>query len=495
MLLPDKEQYKIDVYNAFSGSELVIASVIPEEDYIEAVCTKCGKIEIYRYSEIGRVRCSACHKKRMKSRFEKVASKKAESAGFSVTYLSFEEDYIEVECLSCDYRTSARFKSLDSLCCPYCTVKKLSARYSVEVCFYDEDDPDAFDMEEDEVTLLCQECGEYSWKRKISDLHINSDSAMFRCNLCYARENIEQYGFVEDCPKYDSEFDAKKYPITCRRCGSIQYLDLNDSALEQIIRMLKCTDNCKSDGIRERTESGAIVWCRDELDLFAVYDLTRIEKYVDIELDIPNTIDRDIYIGYDTSTNDYCHVFVVFNGNYDEWNSKYLFFSMEAHLFKPDTKLDVEVIRHWPHYYKDLLENIEHQFEQRISTVPDRKYNALMNAYLGMISAFMVASDSITRSLVEIVELRRKLNEKLAHKGITKIIDPWFAIFKEQYHCPVCQYPHRRMAQICTVCGFDALQKKFATEEDAKEWEIRTLNPLRKKYLRMQNRWFLEDGI
>lgn len=459
MLLPEKEQYEIDVYVAFSKSNLEIVSIIPEKDYIEVLCPHCHKIEIFRYNEIKSARCSSCYKKKSKKLFEDIALKKAESAEFEVTFLDYDEDYIEVECFSCNYTTSVRFQSLANLYCPRCTAKKIGSKYQVEIYFDDEGDSEELATQEHEVTMLCQECWEYSWKRKLSDLTNTADSKLFQCNLCFARSKIYEYGFVEDYPQDNSEFDAHKFPVTCRRCGCTKYLDLEAPDLEQQLQSLKCIDGCETDGIRERTDSGSIIWCKDELDLFAVYNLARINELVDIELNIPDTSDRDIYLGWDTTTYDYCHVFVVFNGNYDIWKSKYLFFSMHTHAFIPNGKLNVDVVRHWPYYYKELLESIGNQFTQRSTGHPDAKYLALMNLYLEMISLFMFSSNSIRQSLIEIRQLRRKLNNKLAEKGVYKKVDPWFLIYEEKYHCPICGYPHRRNTRICTACGFSGLQK------------------------------------
>ena len=181
---------------------LEVVAIDPANDYIEVICPKCNEVSVFKKHELENIGCRVCRKKNKQMYFERRAEELIKAAGFDVGYISYEEDYFEIECPECESLTGFHFEELGRIYCRNCSIQQ---------------------MAKDNGFRVYKELDDY-------DLAVE--------------ERIEQ------CRKMRSYDEV--IVLVCENCGDVYIIDANSKEAHEKIRQLRCVCSATPKGFRKK---------------------------------------------------------------------------------------------------------------------------------------------------------------------------------------------------------------------------------------------------
>lgn len=499
-----KELYEQRAKEAVSKSGLELIAISPEEDYIETWCPNCKTTSIYRESELDRVRCATCYKKRRREHFHKRTEKLVEAAGFVLRYASYEDDYIEAECPVCEEITSFHFKELDHIVCKSCSMKDAASDngfdlYSEEDSYGEpwEDQVDEWKEENsnEPAILICRSCGEvHIINRDATDAveQVRNHKCLCSAITPEIKELIASRGFsveLQDCPIGFYTLEPGEMALLCNRCGEEIILNINDENLKEKIESLVCqSDDCslETDHIT-LTRQGKMAWCYDTLRVVSIIKLTTFNDFLfenGAHMSIPEEGEHEVYFAVDPDDANYAFAFAVYPDEKDAWLSKYLLFRFEIDTWGT-SEVNVRVNARWPGYFDELYRLVKQDIadgENRDASVTALTFDRYVEAYNSMhnlnstiwnVARALSALEGLSDALGRIVNDSEFIKEAK---------DRHLQSFLKLHTCPVCRKAFTSTETTCLLCGFQDLNKVFINKDEAEYWRENVLRPYKVAY-------------
>lgn len=503
MTASEKEEYERLAREAVCAAGLVPVTIDPEADYIEALCPDCKKISVYRTSELRQIRCTTCCARRNRGYFYQRSEELIKAAGFSLEFVSFEDDYFEVKCPVCGKITSFHFNELDHIACKYCALIDLAEGNGFRLYWNadaygtpwweeqrNEEDPDA----DESAVLVCRNCG------KTHVIRVDAPDAAEQILQCTCscsvitpelKRLIADRGFsleLHSCP-IGYTLKPDEIALLCDRCGDEVIFSLRDQDLVDKIAALTCqSDDCSLEGdLRGLTRQGNMAWCRDMLRVVSILKLSQFNTHTfenGAHMTLPDTGDREVYFAVDPSDNDYAFAFVVYPGETDAWLSKYLLFRFEIATWGV-SGANVQTIVRWPGYYDALYQLIKQDIadgsnrEPSVTSLTFDRYVAAYNAMHNLNRAFWSVA-RVSSALADLCNTAGRLVNDPEFAAEPQ--DPQLQQFLSFHTCPVCGKAYTSRETTCLDCGFAGLNKVFINKDEADYWKEHVLIPYRQTY-------------
>ena len=498
------ELYEQWVKVAVSKTDLKLIAIYPENDHIETWCSKCKTTSVFHKNNLNQVRCPKCYEKQLRDQFYQSSEELIEAAGFEFHYASYEENYIEARCPTCEKATSYHFEELNNIRCKFCLAKDIASENDFDL-YWDVDSCEApweeqidqwrRDNSEEPAVLVCRSCDTTC----IIGVDANNVVERVRQHKCSCvavtsaiRELIAARGFsaeLRSCPIGFYTLNPEEMALLCNRCGEEVILNIHDENLVDKITSLSCqSDDCsiETDHVA-LTRQGKMAWCYDTLHVVSIIKLTTFNEFVfenGVHMAIPAEGDHEVYFSVDPSDHDYAFAFVIYPNETDAWLSKYLLFRFEISTWGT-SRVDVEVNARWPGYYNELYRLIKADIadgEKRDATVTAITFNR----YIETFNAMHNLNKSIWGAACTLSVLER-FNKSLGRMAN----DPQFFEEPKDRHlqgfiklhtCPVCGKVHTSTEFRCLRCGFQDLNKMFVNKDEAEHWREHVLRPYKKAY-------------
>lgn len=501
MTLNQKEAYEHAAREAVSKAGLELVTIEPEDDYIETICPKCKKINIFRRSELWCIRCPSCYEKRRQEYFQRRSEELVEAAGFELRYASYEDDYIEVECPQCERITSFHFDELGKIYCKDCAMEDAATANDCDLYLDDESESRNWEEAVDRwiakhdaqpAVLVCRACG------SVHIVNADAPDAIERIRKyeCKCRGVTRQLQQLAADRGFSVEYRSSPYgyfslrpgeiALLCNRCGDEVIFELNDPELKNKIKALNC--ECETSGIDEDhlawTKQGKIAWCADLLRVISLVNITTFNSFSfdgSHRFHFPEEGEREVFFAADPSDLDYAYAFVIYPNEKDAWLSKYLLFRFQIATWGTP-QVDVEISGRWPYYYEKLYEAICEDIndgDKRVVKIAEQNYDCYISAYNALHNRHSSIWD-VGRLLSALEGFSNALSKLTGNAPASK--DQYLQRYIGLHTCPVCKKAYTSTERKCLECGFPDLNRVFVNQQEAEYWKENIVIPYKRQY-------------